>query len=778
MTLGQETTRRLLLVVLGGITLPAVTAAAICPTAPPLAATSYDNAVSELKEKKSTLLPRRQLRPSARPLNTILEQLKVSDEKGVCILTFIVSDGSLAKNAVAVNKAAVLGGKVGGGTTDGPLTPPGPNAGATSAAAPAPAKANPDGPDKGKVIAGIAGIFKPPTPPNPPLATACPQLPKFSAQTFDAAVAAIRQANLRIRVNRVDRPSAAPLGNLLEAPQQQRGNDGVCTVTLVTSDGSLVPAAKVCPQLPKFSAQTFEAAVAAIQRTNPSVRVNRVDRPSAAPPGTLLGAPQQQVRDGVCIVTLVASDGSLPQVPKDCPQLPKFSAQTFDAAVAAIRQQNLKVRLNRVDSASSAARGTLLRPPTQQRDADGVCTVTLVTSDGTLVRVPDIVGMLRPEAQSTVIAAGLSFDATESVSNARPGSVTTQSPSAGLEVPRATVVRTTVARAPLLPVPSVVGLQSNEARQRLVQFQVELAPDENIRPAGEIVAQDPPAGERRPPGALVKLLASDGSLVEVPAVTGLNVEAAKRRLEDSDLSSSKNDRDDPAEPDTVVEQDPAAKTIVKRGHTTVAITVSQGLVVPSVIDMQVDAARTKLSQFKVSADASESDAPVNRVLKQSPAPETRVAGTTVVTLQVSDGSLVSVPDVRNMRLEAARSALMAAGLAPRLDKGPDEADSTVIAQTPLPLQALVKRNSAVGLEVKAPFPWLLVALGMLTLGAVAAAYAMRTGPQPTITVDAKVEPSPVPPQLDEAERSGPDLRVEARLVPGDTTIELDERVHA
>jgi hypothetical protein len=140
-----------------------------------------------------------------------------------------------------------------------------------------------------------------------------------------------------------------------------------------------------------------------------------------------------------------------------------------------------------------------------------------------------------------------------------------------------------------------------------------------------------------------------------------------------------------------------------------------------------------------------------------------------------------------MTLEAARSALSTAGLVARLNSGPDEADALVTEQTPLPTQGLVKRNSEVGLQAKAPPPWwLAIVLGSLGLGAGTAVYVLRKGrlPEedklslPPITVDATVESSPVPPQLDGAELSGPTFRIEARVQSGRTVIEVEEREHA
>jgi serine/threonine-protein kinase len=438
--------------------------------------------------------------------------------------------------------------------------------------------------------------------------------------------------------------------------------------------------------------------------------------------------------------------------------------------------------------ASSAPAGALLEPPTQQRGADRVCVVTLVASDGSLVRVPAVVGMTREKAQSTVLAAKLLFEAAEALSKAPPGTVLAQDPRAGAEVPRATVVQTTIARVELV-VPAVIGLQTAVARQRMARFKIDEAVEEGNRPAGEIVRQDPQAGERRPPGAIVRIVASDGSLVEVPAVTGQKVDVARHRLEVAGLGFATSLQDNGAEPDTVLEQTPAANTVVKRGSN-VTLAVSQGLGVPNVVDMQFDAAHAALGQFSVESMAAESAAPLNRVLGQSLAPGTRVAAGTAIKLSVSDASRVTVPDVRQMTLSLARAALADAGLRARLDRGPDMDGALVTEQEPSP-ETVVKRSSEVALVSRWVVPWWLWPLGgALALAGAVAAYLRwgRNGtresetkkpkpPQP-IEVRASVDFRPAPPQPVGAERAGPDISVEARLLPGETQLVVEEELHA
>jgi beta-lactam-binding protein with PASTA domain len=75
-------------------------------------------------------------------------------------------------------------------------------------------------------------------------------------------------------------------------------------------------------------------------------------------------------------------------------------------------------------------------------------TVVLTVSDGSLVVVPRLQNGLLPTALELLKRQGLSWSVTEQDSSAPVGTVIGQAPEAGREVPRGTLVRLTVAKAP------------------------------------------------------------------------------------------------------------------------------------------------------------------------------------------------------------------------------------------------------------------------------------------------------------------------------------------
>ena len=637
----------------------------------------------------------------------------------------------------------------------------------------------------------------------------CPPPPALSARTYDAAVAELKQKGSRLTPRRQTVHSARPLNTILGSPKSELVS-GTCYATFTVSDGSLsksATSAAVTDQS-KITGGTRGTADGPATSSTPAPAPVTTPPPAPTPPAA---SPDRGTSDerkealtglagAVIGAILEAAKKSPPdaepvrppsdprpkpppvaqQQPADtaCPPLPKFAAETFDAARDALRQR--RVRLNPVDRKSSLPRGTLLAPAEQTRGADGVCVVTLLRSDGTQVRVPALVGMRREQAHDAILAAGLLFDATEAPSSAAPGTVVAQAPAAQTEVDRGSAVRATVARPTDLQVPRVIGLQTSPAQQRLARFKVEPESVESARPAGEVVDQDPTPGTPRRPGESVRIMVSDGSLVEVPAVLQLTLDDARRELGGggAGLIVSTTTRDDPTAPNTVVGQKPAAGAVVKRGSS-IALEVSQGLNIPEVVGMQFDAARTQLSDFEVETQPVANTAPRGRVLEQRPVPGSRVAAGSAVTLQVSDGSLVSAPDVRTLTLEAARATLRSVELVAEVSSGPDRADALVSQQAPLPT-AIVARASAVRLEVKAPGPSraMLIAGALAVLvGAGVLAKFIRTGrtPKPPMTVDARIEFGPAPAQPDGDERTAPDIGVEVRLVQGETSIETTER---
>jgi beta-lactam-binding protein with PASTA domain len=160
--------------------------------------------------------------------------------------------------------------------------------------------------------------------------------------------------------------------------------------------------------------------------------------------------------------------------------------------------------------------------------------------------------------------------------------------------------------------------------------------------------------------------------VTVPDVTKLSLEQAGENLEKSGLRFEVLERRAhsayPA--NYIIDQEPAAKSIVKpnrKVYLTVNTDITPQTVVPNVVNMSLRNAEIQLENhgLTVGTRSYETSRFRNTILRQSVAPGDTVSRGTVVNLAVSDGlgsRIVSVPDVKGLRLSEAQQQIINAGL--------------------------------------------------------------------------------------------------------------------
>lgn len=331
--------------------------------------------------------------------------------------------------------------------------------------------------------------------------------------------------------------------------------------------------------------------------------------------------------------------------------------------------------------------------------------LTLVLSDGTLVRVPDVRGGFA-RALTTLYRAGLSWTTGES----RGGRVVGQDPEPGATVPSGTrvVLRTAPAQLALAPestrpeiaparpapppaaapspspapsspstapmrpapapdagpsgpssraapsrMPDLHGLIFDVARQRLPGVEVERVLRAGTEAGGTVIGQTPAPGSPLAPGTVVRLSLSDGSLIRVPRVRSFRLDEARQRLAPGELRVAITEVPSDAPAGTVVSQQPAEGEIAARGSA-VRLGVSSGpaaapyVVVPNLVGAPLERARTQLGKAPVALSERAAREPVGTVLEQTPAPGTRVAPGATVSIVVSSGGrpeVIELPDV-------------------------------------------------------------------------------------------------------------------------------------
>jgi serine/threonine-protein kinase len=161
----------------------------------------------------------------------------------------------------------------------------------------------------------------------------------------------------------------------------------------------------------------------------------------------------------------------------------------------------------------SVAKGRAIRTsPASGTSVNRGSNVTLVVSSGPQqVAVPDVVGLTKTEAQQTLGNQGFQFTSTEQGSDTvDPGTVLSQSPTAGAKAAPGSTVSIVVARAiPTVDVPDLLGQGAQEASDTLTaagleprtSFQDTADPNED----GIVLDQNPASGTQVKDGAPVRI---------------------------------------------------------------------------------------------------------------------------------------------------------------------------------------------------------------------------------------------------------------------------------
>jgi serine/threonine-protein kinase len=238
------------------------------------------------------------------------------------------------------------------------------------------------------------------------------------------------------------------------------------------------------------------------------------------------------------------------------------------------------------------------------------------------ITVPDLTGMTQATATAKLEALGLAANPqiTQDYSDTVPvGQVMSQSPAKGASEPKGTAVALVLSKGPQpVGVPDVVGMTTDVAVSTL-QAQgfvpVPGTPKYDAKaPEGQIISQNPAAGTEVTKGSQVTYVASKGIQVNlIPDVTGASKSSAISALEKAGFKVSVSyDFDPTVSSGDVISQDPASGGSYPP-KTTVSITVSQGagVLVPDVTSYTaLDQAIAKIKSLGLKASPSSSDTTV------------------------------------------------------------------------------------------------------------------------------------------------------------------------
>jgi beta-lactam-binding protein with PASTA domain len=205
-------------------------------------------------------------------------------------------------------------------------------------------------------------------------------------------------------------------------------------------------------------------------------------------------------------------------------------------AVNEITDAGLTPQVRRVSNSDVEEGVVISQNPTEGTRVDKETVVRIDVSSGKPeVTIPSVVGQSAEDAVAELTRGGLVAQVVEINSDRDEGTVTAQSPGAGIVVVEGTQVRINVSKGPRpVTVPSVVGLPYDQAASELQQagFVVSRIDEDSDQAAGIVTRQTPSGGSESSRGSTVTVSVSKGpSTSAVPDVTTQDVAIAQTTLE-------------------------------------------------------------------------------------------------------------------------------------------------------------------------------------------------------------------------------------------------------
>jgi serine/threonine-protein kinase len=171
---------------------------------------------------------------------------------------------------------------------------------------------------------------------------------------------------------------------------------------------------------------------------------------------------------------------------------------------------------------------------------------------------------------------------------------------------KGTTVRLDIGAGPAeVEVPNLLGLDRIQAQSSLQQVGLVLSPDQrqqvvqDDKDVGRVQVQDPPAGRKLAKGkSVIITVGVPPETFGVPDVVGTNIDQAQRNIAVAHLTAQVQEVDSAAPRGQVLKQNPAGGTTVKAGST-VTLTVSRGnqLQMPNLRGLTPDQALTALQRM-------------------------------------------------------------------------------------------------------------------------------------------------------------------------------------
>jgi beta-lactam-binding protein with PASTA domain len=243
-------------------------------------------------------------------------------------------------------------------------------------------------------------------------------------------------------------------------------------------------------------------------------------------------------------------------------------------------------------------------------------------------------------------------------------------------------------------VPNLVGVKKEYA---LDVLQLEgltvgtIAEIQSMTTPNLVIKQSPEPFSKAPRNTRVNLVVSKADLVKTPNLIGIELEPSLEILKKSELLTGKIVKgQSPSTPNTVIGQDPAPETLIKKGSKVDLVvakpeeTASPNLVGLTEPDASTRLEETGLKTGKVTYEVSEGRQ--GTVIKQSPPPGQSLPVGSQVDIVVSKPKTIKAPDLTGMNRREAESLLKQTGLSlgTVTEKSSIKAEDSVLGQEPAP----------------------------------------------------------------------------------------------
>ncbi|APE32647.1 serine/threonine protein kinase [Nocardia mangyaensis] len=256
-------------------------------------------------------------------------------------------------------------------------------------------------------------------------------------------------------------------------------------------------------------------------------------------------------------------------------------------------------------------------------------------------------------------------------------------------------------KADQVAVPDLSGTPAQQAQSELqaagFNVAVQQKPDGKVA-IGNVIATQPLGGSRIDEGSTVTLQVSTGpAQVQVPRLLGLTQAEAEQKLNSIGLQLDPNverKASSTAETDKVTGQEPSGGVRVDIDQP-IVVTIGSGpeqVPVPFVVGQDISVAEPNLvgsSGFEINVEEVKSTAPRGQVIATDPAGGTRVDKGSTITVQVSSGDRITMPDLTGLTPAQAQDQLRELGWTGQLSQTSvltldGSTVGKIVGQSPLP----------------------------------------------------------------------------------------------